>query len=184
MTGLFAIAFAGLLLQEPMPHPSTRSAYQAPVTRPFEPGPGFARERAQGDAEAEMSRRPLERPVTVEAYVRSYEFTPGDMETAYEQGVTSAELRADQSAGPLDGAWRVVEADGRSGYDLVLIDPGVGPAEGGWRKGTAWGAATSDGAILTLEGAGGLTLERAGQGWRGRLTVDGQTRPVTLIRPN
>lgn len=109
------------------------------MIRPFEPGPGFAGERACGDAEGELARRPLERPVTVEAYARSYEYTPGDIETAYEQGVASAEIRADQTAGPLDGVWRIVDAGGRTHFDLVLIDPGVGPAEGGWRNGTGRG---------------------------------------------
>ncbi len=151
MSGLIVIAFAGLLMQEPAPHPSSQAVYQAPVIRPFEPGRDFGRERAQGDADAELHRRPLETPVTVEAYVRSYEYTPTDIEAAYEQGVTAAEIRADQSAGRMDGAWRIVDGAGRTRYELVLNDPGVGPAEGGWR---------------------------------GVLTVDGQARPVSLIRPN
>ena len=184
MSGLMIIAFAGLLAQQTAPHPSTQAAYQAPAIRPFEPGPGFALERAQGDGDADLYRRPLTAPVTVEAYVRSYEYTPDEVETAYEQGVASAEIRADQTAGPLDGAWRVVDAEGRTRLDLVLIDPGFGPVEGGWRAGGAWGAATSDGATLTLEGAGSLTLTRAGAGWRGVLTADGEARPVSLIRPN
>lgn len=184
MSGLIVIAVAGLLIQETAPHPSTRDAYQAPAIRPFEPGGDFARERAQGDAEAERHRRPLETPVSVEAYVRSYEYTPDDVEAAYEQGVTSAELRADQGAGPLDGVWRIVDGNGRTRYELVLIDPGVGPAEGAWRHETGRGAATSDGSTLTLEGAGALTLERAGNGWRGVMTVDNQTVAVRLMRPD
>ncbi len=184
MSGLIVLAFAGLLMQEAAPHPSTQAAYQAPAIRPFEPGRNFGREQAQGDADGELYRRPLETPVVVEAYVRSYEYTPSDVEAAYEQGVTSAEIRADQAAGRLDGAWRIVDAAGRSLYDLVLNDPGVGPVEGGWRGREDWGAATSDGATLTLEGSGAMTLERAGNGWRGVLTIDGQTRPASLIRPN
>lgn len=184
MSGLIVIAFAALLMQETTRNPSTQAAYQAPVVRPFEPGPELGRERAEGDAGADRHRRPLEAPVTVEAYARSYEYTPDDLETAYEQGVISAEIRADQAAGPLDGVWRIVDASGRTRYDLVLIDPGVGPAEGGWRDGTARGAATSDGASLTLDGAGVVALERAGAGWRGVLTVDDRRAAVILIRPN
>ena len=184
MPGLIVLAFAGLLMQETAPHPSTLAAYQAPVIRPFEPGRNFGRERAQGDADGELHRRPLETPVVVEAYVRSYEYTPSDAETAYEQGVASAEIRADQAAGPLDGSWRVVDAAGRTLYDLVLSDPGVGPVEGGWRGRAGSGAATSDGTTLTLDGAGVRTLERTGNGWRGSLTVDGAARAVSLIRPN
>ena len=184
MSGLIVLAFAGLLMQEAAPHPSTQAAYQAPVIRPFEPGRNFGREQAQGDADGDLYRRPLDAPVVVESYVRSYEYTPSDVEAAYEQGVASAEIRADQTAGRLDGAWRIVDAAGRTLYDLVLNDPGVGPIEGGWRGHEEWGAATSDGAILTLEGSGAMTLERTGNGWRGVLLIDGQTRPASLIRPN
>ncbi|HRJ63547.1 hypothetical protein [Brevundimonas sp. UBA2416] len=184
MSGLIAFAFAGLLMQEPAPHPSTQAAYQAPVIRPFEPGRDFGREPAQGDADGDLYRRPLETPVVVEAYVRSYEYTPSDVEAAYEQGVASAEIRADQAAGRMDGIWRIVDATGRTLYDLVLTDPGVGPVEGGWRGPAGWGAAISDGTTLTLEGSGAMTLERAGNGWRGVLTIDGEPRAVSLIRPN
>lgn len=184
MTGLILIALAGLSMQQGAPHPSTANAYQAPVIRPFEPGPDFDREQAQGDVEAERRRRPLERSVTVEAYARSYELASSDIEAAYEQGVIAAEARADQESGRLNGIWRIVDADGRARYDLVLNDPGVGPAEGGWRNGSGRGAATSDGATLMLEGAGVLKLERTGSGWRGVLTADGQSQPVSLVRPD
>lgn len=184
MSGLIVLAFAGLLMQETAPHPSTRTAYQAPVIRPFEPGRNFGREPAQGDADGELYRRPLETPVVVEAYVRSYEYTPSDVEAAYEQGVASAEIRADQAAGRMDGVWRIVDASGRTLYDLVLSDPGVGLVEGGWRGREAWGAATWDGATLALEGSGAMTLERTANGWRGVLTIDGQLRAVSLIRPD
>jgi len=184
MSGLIVLAFAGLLMQEAAPHPSTQAAYQAPVIRPFEPGRGFGREQAQGDTDSDLYRRPLEAPVAVEAYVRSYEYSPSDVEAAYEQGVTSAEIRADQAAGRLDGAWWLVDAAGHRLYDLVLSDPGVGPVEGGWRGQGSWGAATSDGATLTLEGAGAMTLERTASGWRGQWTVSGETVPASLVRPH
>lgn len=184
MTGLIFFALAALSTPQDAPHPSTQAAYQAPAIRPFEPGRDFGRERAEGDADAERHRRPLDAPVTVEAYARSYEFMPSDVEAAYEQGVVAAEIRADQSAGRLDGAWRIVDAAGHTHYEVVLIDPGVGPAEGGWRNAAGWGAATSDGATLTLDGAGVLTLERTGNGWRGVLTVEGRAQPVSLARPH
>ena len=184
MSGLIVLAFVGLLIQEAVPHPSTQAAYQAPVIRPFEPGRDFGRERAEGDADAELHRRPLETPVVVEAYVRSYEYTPTDAEAAYEQGVAAAELRADQAAGRLDGRWRVVDSAGRTLYQLVLNDTGVGPIDGGWRGVAGSGAATSDGTTLTLDGAGARALERAAAGWRGSLTIDGRAQSVSLIRPN
>jgi hypothetical protein len=184
MSEFLVAALAGMLLQQAAPHPSTQAAYRAPVIRPFEPGPDFGRQPAQGDADAVLHRRRLESPVTVEAYAGSYEYTPGDAEAAYEQGVAAAEIRADQTAGPLDGRWRVVDAAGQRLFDLVLSDSDAGPIEGGWRGRSGWGAATADGAGLRLEGAGVLTLERSDGGWRGLLTVDGQTRPARLIRPN
>ena len=181
---MILIALAGLLMQQPAPlHPSTRAPYQAPLIRPFEPGRDFGRGRAQGDEDIEPHRRPLEAPVVVEAYARSYEYAPTDTETAYEQGVASTEIRADQAAGRLDGSWRLVDATGRKLYDLVLSDPGAGPIEGGWRNAEGSGVATSDGDTLTLSGAGTVSLERSVSGWRGTLAADGQVRAVRLLRP-
>lgn len=183
MSGLILLVFAGLLAQDVAPPPANRAVYEAPAIRPFEPGPGFEDQRAQGDADSDPPRRALEAPVTVEAYARSYEPAPDAVEQAYQQGVTSAELRADQSAGGLDGAWRIMDPVGRALFDLVLIDPGAGPAEGGWRSGSGRGAATADGRVLTLEGAGTVTLERTDGGWRGELSVDGRRQTVSLVRP-
>lgn len=190
MSGLLIAALAGLTTPQAVPYSAAQETYSAPVIRPFEPGSDFGREIAEGDAAGPPRRRPLTAPVTVDAYVRSYEATPTDIEIAYEQGVASAELRADQSAGPLDGLWRISDADGRALYEVVLMDPGVGPVEGGWRDDRNAGGAVSDGRTLTLEGlspeggGGVIVLERAGEGWRGRLTVDGRSRPVTITRPD
>lgn len=185
MSGLLIAALAGLMSPQAAPSPSGMETYSPPVIRPFEPGPDFGREIAEGDAANPPRRRPLTAPVTVDAYDGAYEATPTDIEVAYEQGVASAELRADQTAGPLDGFWRIRDAEGRTLYEVVLMDPGVGPVEGGWRSGRAIGAAVSDGRTLTLEEGGGvIVLERDGSGWRGRLTLDGRTRPVTITRPD
>ncbi|GAA0870185.1 hypothetical protein GCM10009116_20210 [Brevundimonas basaltis] len=181
-------ALAGLMTPQAAPSPSSLELYQAPVIRPFEPGADFGREMAEGDAASPARRRRLTAPVTVEAYRGSYEATPTDIEIAYEQGVASAERRADQTAGPLDGLWRISDADGRPLYEVLLMDPGVGLVEGGWRDGRDAGGAVSDGRTLTLEGLasgdGVIVLDRAGEGWRGRLTADGQTRLVTITRPD
>jgi hypothetical protein len=171
-------------LQDTAPHPSTRSAYEPPVIRPFEPGPEFGRERPQGDSGAERYRRPLHTPVTVDAYAGSYEYAPDASEVAYDQGVAAAEIRADQAAGRLDGLWRIIDGSGQTLYELVLIDAGIGSVEGGWRGASSSGPANSDGTSLMLEGAGVLSLERSGNDWRGMLTVNGQTRAVRLIRPS
>ena len=183
MSGILLSALASLLTPQAAPHPSSLEPYTAPVIRPFEPGSDFGREAAEGDVGPAPHRAPLTAPVTVDAYDGSYEVTPTDAEAAYEQGVASAEIRADQTAGPMDGAWRIVDADGRTLYELVLMDPGSGTVEGGWRNPRDAGAAVVDGRTLTLEGVGGITLERSPGGWRGQLSADGRTRPVTLSRP-
>lgn len=186
MSGILIAALAGLLTPQAAPHPSTLTPYTAPAIRPFEPGSDFGREAAQGDEAGAAHRPALTAPVTVNAYDGSYEVTPTDLETAYDQGVASAEIRADQTAGPLDGTWRLHDAAGQTLYDIVLMDSGFGPVEGGWRGPgrSGSGAAVSDGRTLTLEGGGVIALERAGAGWRGQLTEGGQTRPVTLSRPD
>lgn len=189
MSGMLIAALAGLMTPQAAPGPSSPELYQAPVIRPFEPGSDFGREIAEGDAANPPRRRALTTPVTVDAYRGAYEATPTDIEIAYEQGVASAELRADQTAGPLDGLWRIDDAEGRPLYEILLIDPGVGLIEGGWRGDRDAGGAVSDGRTLTLEGlspegGGVIVLDRAGDGWRGRLTVDGRTRDVTITRPD
>lgn len=183
MSGILIAALAGLLSPQSAPHPSALAPYEAPAIRPFEPGSDFGREMAEGDDGTSPHRRPLTEPVTVDAYAGSYEFTPTDIEAAYEQGVASAEIRTDQTAGPLDGVWSVRDGSGAVLFELVLIDSGAGPVEGGWRGGSRSGGAVADGGVLTLEGAGSIVLERGSDGWRGRLTQDGRTRPVTLSRP-
>ena len=181
MSGIIAAAVA-VLLQQAGPHPATQALYEPPAIRPFEPPSDFGREIAEGDGAGEAHRRPLEAPVTVDAYARSYEASPADAEIAYDQGVASAEIRADQAAGPLAGYWRVVDAAGTVLFDLVLNEAG-GLVEGGWRGPEGAGAAEAADDVLRLEGLGSATLERSGEGWRGRLRTDGRTRTVTLSRP-
>lgn len=182
MSGFIVAAFAGLLVQQQAePHPSTLSLYEAPAIRPFEPPSDFGRETTQGDGAADLHRRPLETPVSVDRYARSYEFTPSDTESAYDQGVASAEIRVDQTAGPLDGVWRVTDDRGQVLFDMVISDRGAF-IEGGWRGGEGSGVATVDGGTLTLEGLGQLVLEIDGPGWRGTLTGVGRPRSVIVSR--
>jgi hypothetical protein len=184
MSGIIVAILAGLLTPQAAPHPSTLEPYAAPAIRPHEPDSDFGREVAEGDGEAALHRRPLTAPVTVDAYARSYEYSRSDADIVYDQGVSSAEIRADQTAGPLDGMWRVRDAAGRTLFDIVLTDRGSGSVEGGWRRADGSGAALFDGRVLTLEGGGAIALEPAPAGWSGQLTGDGQTRPVTVTRPD
>lgn len=183
MSGFIVAAFAGLLMQQQAePHPSTLSLYQAPAIRPFEPPSDFGREAAQGDGAGDLHRRTLEAPVSVDRYVRSYEFTPSDNEAAYDQGVASAEIRVDQTAGPLDGAWRVTDERGHVLFNMVISDRGA-LVEGGWRGTEGSGVATASGRNVTLEGLGVLALEAEGAAWRGTLTGSGRPKTVTVSRP-
>lgn len=184
MSAFLIAAAAGLLVPQTPPGPSSLEPYTAPVIRPFEPGPEFGRETAQGDVAARPHRRPLTAAVTVDAYDRSYEAAPTDLEIAYDQGVASAEIRADQTGGPLDRDWRVRDAQGRLLYSLVLADSGSGAVEGGWRAGRHIGGAAVVDGVLQLDDGAEITLERTAAGWRGQLTVDGRSRPVTLTRPD
>lgn len=179
MSGLVVVALASLLVQQTAPHPSTLRAYEAPVVRPFEPAPDFGLEPAQGDGGAETARRPLDAPVAVDAYARSYEYSPGDAEAAYDAGVASAEVRADQAAGPLAGRWQVVDERGEALFGLLLNEAG-GLIEGGWRSGGRSGAAVYDGGVVTLDGLGTLTVGSDGR--NGVLTRDARTIRVTLNR--
>lgn len=183
MSGIIAAAFAALLTQQAAPHPSTQVLYEPPAIRPFEPPSDFGREVAEGDDAGEAHRRALDAPVTVEAYVRSYELSPADAEVAYDQGVASAEIRADQAAGALDGSWRAAGRDGSVLFELVLSDAG-GLVEGGWRNADGSGAAVVEAGTLRLEGLGAASLERDGEVWRGRLRGDRRTVDLVLSRPD
>lgn len=182
MTGLIVFAFAGALLPQSAPHPSSQVLYSAPAIRPFEPNASFQRENAQGDGE-DRRRHALEIPVSVDAYARSYEFVPTSVELAYNRGVNSAEQRVDQNAGPLDGSWQVSDDRGHVLFGLVLSDPRGGATEGGWRNREGFGVATANGRTITLEDMGVLTLDRQGNGWRGTLASNGRSRAVTVTRP-
>ena len=174
---------------------ATPETYQAPVVRPFEPPSDFGREtEAQGDAGGDWRRSPLTHPVVVEAYVGDYEVSPGDVQTAYDQGVAQAEIDADRRAGPLDGRWRVADADGKPLLSFALTDRGEGRRiEGAWRRLDARAASTADGpagpagfdgaaAVVPLAD-GELHLRAAAHGWSGELVQNGRARAVTVARP-
>lgn len=183
MSGTIAIAVAGLLLQQAAPHPSTLREYQPPAVRPYEPASDFGRERsAEGDNTGERYRAPIIAPVDVEDYDGAYEFSPRASEEVYDLAVSAAEGRADRSAGPMDGRWRVTDAQGRPVLNLLLNDRD-GLVEGGWRgvgPGLGNGGAALDGPTLSLEGLGSLAL--GADKVTGVLTRAGRAVPVTLHR--
>lgn len=182
MSGIIAAAFALLLTEQAAPHPSTLADYQPPAIRPFEPPSDFGREAAQGSETSSSYRRPLERAVTVDDYRRSYEASPADPDIAYDQGVASAEIRADQSAGALGGYWRAVDPSGAALFDLVLTDDGD-RLEGGWRNSGGSGWAVLEDGMLELEGLGVTKLTPQHAGWSGRLGMEGRNTLLVLSRP-
>lgn len=164
--------------------------YSPPVVRPFEPPSNFGRVEAEGDGIADPRPRALVVPVVVEAYDRSYEHAPSRAENAYDRGVDNAEAAMDARMGPLDGLWRLLDAQGNPIAQIALTDRGGHrPVEGAWRKldhrapavpvmEVARGTNT-----LTLQiGESVLELTTADSGWVGRLVEEGQSAPARMIR--
>ena len=139
---------------------------------------------------ADDATRQIYRPPAI----RPFETAPGpevrDVPAFFDAGVSAAERSADARAGPLDGRWRALDADGRPLLSLVLRDSGDGTVEGAWRRGgdgraRLIAAISVDGnrATLTLDRHDSLRLQRRGDGWRGEFVHNGQARAVTLHRP-
>ncbi|CAL1690254.1 hypothetical protein MMB232_00376 [Brevundimonas subvibrioides] len=164
--------------------------YEPPVVRPFEPPSNFGRVTEEGDGGGDPRRRPITRPVAVEAYSGSYEYPPSTADEAYTRGVTQAERTMDARMGPLDGIWRVQDASGATVLSLALMDAGAAkPIEGAWRKdggiaslGVIERSERSEGSVSLGWAGGGLTVRHEGPGWTGELLQNGRAVPVTLSR--
>ncbi len=177
--------------------PSSERLYERPAVRPHEPPSDFGRERAQGDEESPVFRKPLTAPVSVDAYRHSYEVTRGDADVAYDQGVTQAEIDHDARMGPLEGRWSVMNAQGETLASLVLVDPGDDRMiEGAWMKPSRPGAAGDLEPIeavrrdlvgrvsVWMGNAGSLTLSPSdGVEWIGVLDHGDEANPVVMRRP-
>ena len=175
--------------------PTSQERYSGPPVRPYEPS--WDTPAAEGDAYT-ATRRALEAPTVLDAYDGTYEVTPSDAEVIYQQGVTSAAMRANALMGPLDGRWRVTGSDGAAVLELLMMDGGDGAlVEGAWREPAAPdGALTSrrlgalslivrSGDSLTIDvedpdGQARLNLERDGAGWRGTMERNGVATPVVM----
>lgn len=170
--------------------PYNAPLYAAPVVRPFEPPSNFGRVTSEGDGDAGMLRRPLTRPVVVERYEGSYEYTRSNSETAYDAGISNAERTMDSRMGALDGRWLLRDADGRLVMTLSLMDQGASrPLEGAFRTNDAAADVgplsaserTDQALVLDLDG-GRLSLAPSGEGWAGMLSLGGREQAVTLVR--
>lgn len=170
--------------------PYNAEIYRAPVVRPFEPPSNFGRVTGEGDGGGDRRRAPIPAPVSVEDYARSYEHALSGADTAYDAGVSNAERNMDGRMGPLDGRWRLVDAEGRPLMILSLMDQGASrPLEGGYRTtdaraavGPLTAAERSAGSlVLDLDGER-VALQPFGDNWAGVLTRDGREQRVTLTR--
>ncbi|CAN5225663.1 hypothetical protein BH10PSE2_BH10PSE2_16850 [soil metagenome] len=168
--------------------------YAPPVVRPYEPPSNFGRQIAEGDADATVRTGPITGPVAVEAYTDTYEPRRSRRELSYEQGVETARTAQNARMGPLDGVWRVVDADGRPVLGLVLSDQGSGhPVEGALRFDRSDNTAVVE--VASAEGGGtvisapmggrtvALRLRPWAGGWSGELTGLGRDQQITLDRP-
>lgn len=192
---LLALALA-LIVQEPAAAPA-QDLYQAPAIRPFEPDWDFS---AGVTLPTPDERDPGIAAVSVDRYTADYERAPTATERAYVRGVESAEARRDALMGPLDGLWRVRDADGRILLEVLLTDPGAdGPIVGAWRDLDGVGAVPELGVFALVARRGGglqalfrkdgatadneleLAPDRNGR-LIGTLRYEGRTRNVSLER--
>jgi hypothetical protein len=171
---------------------ATPETYRPPAVRPFQPPSMFGREEAEGDAVDER-RRPLAGPVAVSDYSGDYEFSPTDGDTVYDQGVAQARIEAEAGMGPLDGRWRIAQADGKPLLSLALTDRGEGRrVEGAWRRldapagadpmGAAGPVSTRGDLVVIPLSPGELHLHPTAGGWTGALIQNGRARTVTATR--
>lgn len=193
---LLALALA-LATQDPAAAPA-QDLYQAPAIRPFEPDWDFSAGITLPSPDEQGDRSAA--PVTLDRYAADYERAPTATERAYVRGVESAEARRDALMGPLDGLWRVRDADGRILMELLITDPGAeGQVVGAWRDLDGVGAMPELGVftVVARRGAGlqalfrkdgetvdnelELAPDRNGR-LIGTLRYEGRTRTVSLER--
>ena len=162
---VFALISLAVSPLQSAPVAYTAQVYQAPVVRPFEPPSNFGRVVEEGDGGGDRPLRVIPAPVSVEAYSRSYEHAPSRADNAYDAGVENAERNMDGRMGPLDGRWRLKDADGRALMTLSLMDQGEAkPLEGAYRTADAQAEV---GPLVAERTAGTLVLVRASPPSRG-----------------
>lgn len=165
-----------------------------PEVRPYEPPPVLAGPPTLAPVE------PPSAPVTVESYRRQYEGAPAPQEEAYDAGVRNSVLAAQARMGPLDGAWRLAEADGTPLFSFLFNDPADGETEGAFRDLRAASPAAGSGFLTSARREGRSVVMRffepgatemsvleldpsTGGRWVGRLvSPGGGARRVVLAR--
>lgn len=133
--------------------PAAQPIY-TPEVRPYEPPPVLAGPSSRAPVE------PPSEPVTVDRYRRQYEGAPAPQEEAYEAGVRNSVLAAQARMGPLDGAWRLMEADGTPLFSFLFNDPAEGETEGAFRDLRATSAAHGSGFLTSARREGRSVVMR------------------------
>jgi hypothetical protein len=105
--------------------------------------------------------------------------------------ITASANAAEAFQGPLDGAWRLTNARGRTLYFIQIVDPVAGhPVEAVWRDRSgrvrpidqaAW---TGETLVLRFRDRESVrvVLRKAGGHWRGSIDRGGRRRAVILRR--
>lgn len=182
--------------EAPAPTPKQPQPYQPSSVRPFEMP--AAPPNAPVPYSPSANDRIPDRPVTLEAYRRSYEGDPDPRERSYDAGVKRNFDAQQVRMGPLDGSWTVRSRSGAPILVLMLHDPGRAGAEieGAWRlaSGAKSGFLVSvarEGQHLVIrwydrEDTGNMSVMRLLPGADGRWSGTVQARdveyPVTMGR--
>ena len=102
--------------------------------------------------------------------------------------IAASAKAAESLQGPLDGAWVLTDAGGRTLYFIQMVDPVTGRGlEAAWRdQGGHVGPVThvrrsGDHLVLRFKGVR-VTLTKSGGRWSGALVSGAQRRVVTLRR--
>ncbi len=142
---------------------------------------------------------PDSEPVTIDQVAK----TPGGpltpQEEAFDRQLRQSYSVVDQMQGPLEGAWRLLTADGKPLFSFQLADLPRGGVEGAWRDLRRQSALGGSGFIAEIyrdedglrmsfyerdgEGATEIVLTPSGPGqWSGNLWDDNRKVPVTMKR--
>lgn len=138
-------------------------------------------------------------PVTIDQVAK----TPGSpltpQDEAFDQQVRQSYSVVDKRQGPLEGAWRLMSADGKPLFGFQLADLPKGGVEGAWRDLRRQSALGGSGFIAEIyrdedglrmsfyerdgEGATEIVLTPSGSGeWTGNLWDDNRKIAVTMKR--
>jgi len=184
------LAASPALAQPGQTTPASPPAVQAPPAAQVPPaldpladliaqsGQDTDEEAAETAAKPAPRHRPTVLPIPPTESSTPEPGAPLPAEKIYEMRVRGSIAAAQDLQGPLDGGWRVTEADGRQILALQIVDKagGAGTLEGAWRDVRRAGSVGSTGLIDDLQ--------REGEGLAARFSLrEGEASTLTL-RPS